>query len=188
MFINFKVSTSSILGVRCLPIALLKVGFKMGCITHLQFVFIVKFVWYISIRSKYEYNQKKNPIFLCFLPIPIILSIQPIIAIIEEDKYIPINLPDGLSYNVNNKKVARVYVRDNHGRAYSAKCGEFVGTENALCSDKKNLAMILLVMVLVLSRLQIERIIILMMLLSLGVSLSTKRPKKSSMFLRQRVI
>lgn len=103
-------------------------------------------------------------------------------------KHIPITLPDGLSYNVNNKKVARVYVRDNHGRAYSAKCGEFVGTENALCSDKKILAMILLVMVLVLSRLQIERIIILMMLLSLEVSLSTKRPKKSSMFLRQRVI
>lgn len=134
--------------------------------------------------------MRKNRIrlFFIFLPIPIILSIKPITNVVQGAKHIPITLPDGLSYNVNNKKVARVYVRDNHGRAYSAKCGEFVGTENALCSDKKILAMILLVMVLVLSRLQIERIIILMMLLSLEVSLSTKRPKKSSMFLRQRVI
>lgn len=82
--------------------------------------------------------KRKILFFFVFLPIPIILSIRPIIAIIEEDKYISIDLPDGLSYNVNNKKGTSVYVRDNHRRAYSAKCGEFVGTENALCSDKKN--------------------------------------------------
>lgn len=82
--------------------------------------------------------KRKILFFFVFLPIPIILSIQPIIAIIEEDRYISIDLPDGLSYNVNNQKVARVYVRDNHRRAYSAKCGKFVGTENTLCSDKKN--------------------------------------------------
>ncbi|MDH9219913.1 hypothetical protein PYL83_11810 [Moraxella lacunata] len=84
--------------------------------------------------------MRKNRIRLFFilLPIPIILSIKPITNVVQGAKHIPITLPDGLSYNVNNKKVARVYVRDNHGRAYSAKCGEFVGTENALCSDKKN--------------------------------------------------
>ncbi|STZ07744.1 Uncharacterised protein [Moraxella caprae] len=82
--------------------------------------------------------KRKILFFFVFLPIPIILSIKPITNVVQGAKHIPINLPDGLSYNVNNKKVARVYVRDNHGRAYSAKCGEFVGTENALCSDKKN--------------------------------------------------
>ncbi|MDI4508400.1 hypothetical protein, partial [Moraxella lacunata] len=76
--------------------------------------------------------KRKILFFFIFLPIPIILSIKPIIAIIEEDRYISIDLLDGLSYNVNNKKGTSVYVRDNHGRAYSAKCGEFVGTENAL--------------------------------------------------------
>lgn len=82
--------------------------------------------------------KRKILFFFVFLPIPIILCIQPIIAIMEEDKYISIDLPDGLSYNVSNKKGTSVYVRDNHRRAYSARCGVFVGTENALCSDKKN--------------------------------------------------
>lgn len=82
--------------------------------------------------------KRKILFFFVFLPIPIILSIKPITNVVRGAKHIPINLPDGLSYNVNNKKGTSVYVRDNHRRAYSARCGEFVGTENALCSDKKN--------------------------------------------------
>lgn len=70
------------------------------------------------------------------MPIPAILCIKPILEITKENKYIPINLPNGLSYNVSTEKIKRVYVKDDKGKSYNARFGIVVGTENKLCFDK----------------------------------------------------